>query len=108
VVWKVVLEQSLLVYFGYLLPGSCYKFVFSYLISIKGSKHIGTQDNTMHCSTVSEILSHSVQCVCVHKGMCMHAHIDTKHDTVNPPVDGTFYCRCITEISTVSQESVVL
>lgn len=51
--------------------------VFSSLISIKGFTHIGTHDNTVHCSMFSEILSHSVHCVCVYK----HTHIETKHDT---------------------------
>ena len=67
VAWKVVLEQSFLVYFGYFLPGSLY------LISIKSFTHIGTHDRTMHCSTLSEILSHSVHCVCVNK----HTHACT-------------------------------
>jgi hypothetical protein len=85
------MEQSFLVYFGYLLPVSFYKCVFSSLVSIKGSIHIGTP-NTMHCSIICEIF---IPFSAIHAGACaltrararthththMHAHIDKKHAT---------------------------
>jgi hypothetical protein len=83
--------------------------VISFLISIKGFTHIGTHDNTMHCSTFSEILSHSVHCVCVCANTPTHAHIDTKHGTVSETTSRWhILLQVITEISTVSQESFVL